>query len=377
MALLAIPIVAVSCATQPPEADEPAFATEPVAPSPRLEIRWRESVDTAVAWAYRDRQYAAPALLRTADRRELLVGTDSGWLYRYRASDAKMRWRRDLGGPIHATPAPTDDRIFVGTLHGTLYALDRKTGETDWKIENDREIESQPAVADGLVFYTTNAGRLVAADVTSGEVAWEYSRSTPKEFTIKGSGTPVVHGHTVYCGFADGVVAALDTRSGAQRWLADVTGGKTEYTDVDGPVFVRDDRVYVASYGSGVAALDRNTGSAVWSHPFENIAAAVMAERSIYITLATGRVVGLDAETGESKWGFRMANNLPVDISQAGSYLFVSTGNGPMYVLDRATGYPMLKWNPSSGVNAPVTFSETAGYMLSNKGYLYSFQVAY
>jgi outer membrane protein assembly factor BamB len=370
-------VTVAGCATYPSEGSRPAFNTDPVAPTPKFDIQWRRGVDTSVVGAFRDRQYAAPAVMRGSERRDLVVGTDSGHLFRLRASDAKQRWRREVDGPIHGTPATTGGAVFAGTLHGTLYAVDRQSGEVDWKIENDRGIEASPAASEGLVFYTTNAGDLVAVDGESGEEVWSYSRDIPKEFTIKGSGTPVVAGDNVYAGFADGTVAAIGKTTGEVLWETNVAGTETEFTDVDGPVFVEGNRLYVASYGAGLTALNRTSGETLWSRAFENVSSATYAEGTVYLTIATGRVVALDAEDGTGRWGFKMSEHLPVDIEPTGHYLFVSTGDGPLYVLDRVTGYPLRKWTPSSGINTAVAFSDDATYALSNNGYLYRLSLAF
>ncbi len=370
-------VTIAGCATTPVEGSSPAFSTDPVAPTPKFNIQWRRGVDTSVVGAFRDRQYAAPAMMRTSDRRDLVVGTDAGDLARLRASDAKQRWRRELDGPIHGTPAVTGSTIYAGTLHGTLYAVDRQSGEVDWQLENDRGIEARPATSEGLVFYTTNAGQLVAVDRKSGEEVWSYSRDIPKEFTIKGSGKPVVSGDNVYTGFADGTIAAIGKTTGEVLWETNVAGTETDFTDVDGPVLIEGNRLYVASYGAGITVLNRRSGETLWSRAFENVSAATYAEGTVYLTVATGRVVALDAENGAGRWGFQMSEHLPVDIAPTGHYLFVSTGDGPLYVLDRITGYPLRTWNPSSGINTAVAISDRATYALSNNGYLYSLRLAF
>lgn len=368
---------ATSCAPDVETSPKPAFHTEPVAPKPRLQVDWRKHVDEPAVSNYRPRQYAGPAVERTSNHREVFVGTDEGRLYRLRAGDGRVRWEIALDGPVHATPTAEGDRVYVGTTHGTFYAVDRNSGSIDWKVENDREIESSAAVGDGIVFYTTNAGRLVAVDASSGEPAWNYSRSIPEEFTIQGSGTPVVRGHTVYCGFSDGTIAALDSRSGRKNWVADVSSGKTDFTDVDEPVLIREDRIFAVSYGAGLSALDRQSGTVQWTRAFENVAGASYAGETVYLALASGRVVAVGSEDGASKWGFSMDKRFPVDLVSTGGYLFVSTANGPLYTLDRATGYPLETWKPSSGLNTAVAFSDRAGFLLSNRGYLYRFRVAY
>jgi len=378
-ATVSLVLVALSMSGCAPdvENEDPAFSTEPSAPTPRLLIDWRKNVDEPAVSGYRPRQFAPPGTARSADQREVLVGTDDGRLYRMRAGDGKVQWEISLDGPIYSAPVAEEDRVYVGTTHGTFYAVDRSSGSVDWKVENDREIESAAAVGDGLVYYTTNAARLVAVDASSGEPAWEYSRSVPEEFTIQGSGSPVVSDRTVYAGFPDGTVASLEAQSGRKNWVTDVSSGKTDFTDVDTPVMVENDRVYAVSYGAGPSALDRETGSVIWSRQFENVADAVYAEETLYLAIASGRIAALDAEEGRPKWGFSMDERLPVDLAAVSAYVLVATSNGPLYTIDRATGYPLSKWRPSDGMNAGVTFTDRAGFVLSNRGYLYRFRLAY
>jgi len=197
-------------------------------------------------------------------------------------------------------------------------------------------------------------------------------RETGDELTVA-----VIAGETVYCGFADGTLAALDLASGDTRWTSDLTEGESDFTDIDEPVVVEDNRVYALSHGVGMFALDRRTGNPVWRTSLQNAASYVLHENSIYVAVATGRVLALDTEDGEGEWSFKLETYLPVELSPAGPYLLVSTSSGPLYVLDRETGYPFSTWKPSSGFNTPVVLTSHAGYLFSNRGYLYSFRLAY
>jgi outer membrane protein assembly factor BamB len=371
-------MVSTGCETAPPpKAVSKSFRAEPFATQPRLDVTWRHPVDVFDIGELESRQFAPPALHRSADRWEVFVGTDSGEVLRYRGSDGTLKWRRRVDGPVHASAAVTKQRVFVGTLHGMLYAIDRTSGEVDWKASFDRGIESAPAAAGSKVFAATNRDQLVALDASSGERLWSYERETPEEFTVKGSGTPVVQGETVYCGFADGTLAALSVGSGEVRWTSNLSEGEAEFADVDAPVTIEGDRIYALSYGVGMFALDRKTGRPVWRTPLENAAAYTLRDGTLYVAIATGRVIALDADDGKGEWSFDMETYQPVDLSIAGPYVFVSTGEGPLYVLDRESGYPFSTWNPSNGFSTPVVFSSRFGYLLSNRGYLYSFRVAY
>lgn len=368
----------ISCAAfEPSDRKVSAYRTEPAAEAPRIDVDWRRSVDDQQVGDYRPRQFASPTIVRGRDSRDLVVGTDAGRVYRLRAADGRVEWTHDVDGAVHAAPAASRRRVLVGTVSGALHAFDRASGEELWQRDYEYGLESPPALVDGDVYFTTNKGQLIAADGETGEERWTYSRSTPKEFTMKGSGTPRVADGTVYCGFADGKLVALDADSGDEQWVADAAGGEIDFGDVDAPVFIGDDRVFATSYGGGIGAFRRNGGSPVWNRNFENVSGVDRGGSTLYAAIATGRVVALDVEDGSSIWGFEFQNDLPVEVTVAGPYLFVATGSGPLYVLDRQTGYPLLRWRPSPGFNTAPVFSRRGGYVMTNKGYVYGFRLAY
>lgn len=354
-----------------------AYRTEPAAEAPRIDVDWRRGLDVQEVGDYRPRQFASPTLVRGRESRDLVVGTDDGTVFRLEAASGEIQWEKTVDGAVHASPAASSQRVVAGTVSGSVHAFDRGSGEEIWQQSYDYGVESPPTIADGIVYLTTNAGRMIALDASTGKEEWTYSRSTPKEFTIKGAGTPRVVDDTVYCGFADGKLVALNVDSGDERWVADAAGGEVEFADVDAPVFVGEDRVYATSYGGGIGAFRRKGGGPVWSRTFENVSGVDRGGSTLYAAIATGRVVALDVEDGSSVWGFEFQNDLPVEVTVAGPYLFVATGSGPLYVLDRQTGYPLLRWRPSPGFNTEPVFSRRGGYVMTNKGYVYGFRLAY
>src|SRR3954462_1288725 len=74
---------------------------------------------------------------------------------------------------------------------------------------------------------------------------------------------PAVVGHTLYMGWGDGRIYALDARTGETRWVSDpaVTAGAAVH---DGPA-VADGKVIFGDYQGSLHALDADTGRQVWS----------------------------------------------------------------------------------------------------------------
>lgn len=365
----------VGCAPTARTSKKSASDVEPFATQPHLKLSWRRALDAPDTWAYKPREYSTPHYRKATD--ELFVGTDSGRLFKVRGGDGKILWDSKLKGGIHAEPAYGDSRVYVGTLGGRFYALDESDGTVIWETDVDGSVESRAAFAQGRVFYTTSNDELVAVDAATGKRLWNYRRPTPEYFTIKETGKVVVDKDAVYCGFSDGVLAALQIDTGEEIWKSNLSGGKTEFVDVDESAILAGSRIYAASYDGGIYAIDKSSGEHIWHRELTGITDVVYAEDKLYVATANGRVVEIDTDEGTPRWGFHFKEQSPVAMTATRLYLFVATASGPMYALDRITGYPLMTWDPSSGFNTRVVLGSSAAFAYSNRGYLYGFDVAY
>ncbi|MFP4598691.1 MAG: PQQ-binding-like beta-propeller repeat protein [Persicimonas sp.] len=374
LSALVLSVALVGCAPAGPP-DEAGLGVEPFATRPHLNIRWRQLLNPSETFEYRPREYAQPHYRPRSD--EMFVGTDEGTIFKVRGGDGKLLWEKQLDGSIHAEPVFGDGRVYVGTLDGHFYALDEGSGEIIWHNENGAAIEAQAAFAEGRVFYSTTDNVLIAADAATGKSLWDQRRSVPEYFTLKGTSYPVADDGVVYAGFADGVMAAFQLDTGDVLWRSDLSGGKTEFIDVDVEPILAGSRIYSASYDGGLYAVDRDTGEYIWRRPMGGVADVIYGEDELYVASASGRVMEVNAEDGEPSWSFRLEEHTPVALTATRLYVFVSSSSGPIYVLDRASGMPLVTWNPSTGFNAKVVIGREQAFAFSNKGYLYGLDVAY
>ncbi|AWV89373.1 PQQ-binding-like beta-propeller repeat protein [Bradymonas sediminis] len=352
-----------------------ASGVEPFAVQPHFSVKWRRGIDAPPHWSVKPREFSTPLYRSETD--EVYVGSDAGSLFKMRGGNGEVLWTASLDGAVHGSVVYGGGRVYVGTLGGKFYALNEATGEVEWELELDGSIESTAVYAEERVFFTTSKDILTAADAATGKQLWTYGRSTPEYFTIKGSGDPVVEDGVVYCGFGDGVLAALQLDSGDMIWESDLSGGKTEFVDVDGHVTVSGSRVYAASYDGGVYAIDKSDGTHIWKRPMSGVADLVYGERTLYVATASGRVTALEAEDGSPAWSYKFEDEAPVAITATQLYLFISTAQGPLYTLDRLTGFPFMTWNPSNGFNTPMVLSKNGGFAYSNRGFLYHLDIAF
>src|SRR5581483_9805421 len=126
-----------------------------------------------------------------------------------------------------------------------------------------------------------------------------------------------VLGNTVYLQDSNGMVVALDARTGARRWSSTPRGFNI------GPfgVALGDGRVYADDGASGVVALDAKTGKQVWTR-----------------SLSTTKTIGIDIQPTVFG-GMVFVATVPVSLRG----IYTAGDRGILYALDDATG--ALRWS--------------------------------
>lgn len=364
LAALPLALLLTGCAqlgkVDPPGRHAATFNARAVASRPHLVHVWATDLHPQAPWDYYNQEYATPLYLARAD--DIIAPTSDGYVTRVRAGSGEVVWRAPVLHPdtkrpaaIHADPAMSETHLFVGTMSASVHALRLATGEVDWSLRTEDAVESAVVEHEGRLFFADSREIFYAVDAATGKLLWRYQRRAPEGFTVKGSCTPVPDGDAVYCGFADGSLVALQVDSGDLIWSVNLGDDRSEFTDVDMPVIIADDRLYVGSYAGGFYAVDRAEGTIIWRAPIDSVSRAVMHRGLIYVASAQGRVVALDPQTRQFVWGYRFKQDTPVELVPHGPYLLVSTSSGPLVALDTASGRPLMRWNPSHGFNtAPL-----------------------
>lgn len=131
-----------------------------------------------------------------------------------------------------------------------------------WRFEAGGPIVSSPVIQDGRVFFGCDDGLVRALEVKTGKLLWSYKTEDVVE------APPMVCGDTVYVGSCDFFLYALDVETGKLRWKFE-TGDKI----VGGacPVqFGSDLRVLCGSYDTKLYCLDSATGKEIWHYTTAN-----------------------------------------------------------------------------------------------------------
>ena len=270
---------------------------------------------------------------------------------------------------------------------------------------NNNRTEVSPVVVDG-VMYVTEANNVTALDIHTGRSLWSWTRPIPKDLQTIGFGRTnrgvAVIDELVVVGTLDAHLVALDAKTGAVRWDAEVADYRVGHCITGAPIAI-DGKVFTGISGGEagirgfVDAYDAKSGKRVWrfwtipgpgepGHDTWKGDAWKTGGGSTWVSgtydpelklvywgvgnpgpdwngdsrvgdnLYTCSLVALDADTGKLRWHFQFtphdehdwdATEIPVLINatvrgQQRKLIAMANRNGFYYLLDRITGEFLL-----------------------------------
>jgi quinohemoprotein ethanol dehydrogenase len=273
-------------------------------------------------------------------------------------------WTVDLGAETaKGPPVVADGMMFLAADGGHLTALDPVTGKTIWTmLPRGPGIDARNrglAVGDGKVVVGLTDGSIMAVDEKTGRFAWStYIGDGPARFGMFVSAAPMIANGLVIGGLASGDagirgrLVALDVKTGKLKW---------QFDTIPGPGQTGHD-----TWPEGDAW--KNGGAGVWMVPSvdpdlglvyfgtSNASPQYGGEVRPGNNLYTATAVALDLETGKEKWHFQVLHHDiwegdlgtpmvlydPIIDGKPRKAVAVLRTDGELFVLDRATGEPLI-----------------------------------
>ncbi len=231
----------------------------------------------------------------------------------------RTRWTARVGPVGFGGPTAADGRVFVGTTRQSVIGINGRTGSQSWTVKTDGAVNTAPAVAGDRVFVVSENrqnGRATLYALRAGGCGspscrplWTFS---PPGIAV-GTSAPAVNGSTVFVGFGDRGVRALDAATGRVRWTGNV---RSLFSPRTSPA-VTGNELYVVDGIGGVYRLDATSGRRVWDYQFPATvtsgAPLVVTARPpiVYVGLDDGTIAAIQADTGHLRWQTR-AGSAPI-----------------------------------------------------------------
>lgn len=282
----------------------------------------------------------------------LVIGADD-WAY-YGITPPRgdagpqVKWRFQTQGTLITSPAvDADGTVFVASMDGNVYALvpPEQAGQpvtVRWTFSSgDRDdkggFENAPVIDDaGTLYIAANNGILYALDTKTGQVQWSFdgvARSGYRTFAIFSS-VAVGPDRTIHFGGKNGVLYALrESRgffsTGAQVvWRYNLGAGiqSSPLRAADGTIYLGDEKGMLHAVR---APTSGEWSTPLWTFPTKGVvisSAALGADGTLYTASMDGTAYAFhDTKTGKSSHG-------PLSGTWYGTYRD-SGGKGKMIVV--------------------------------------------
>jgi len=223
-----------------------------------------------------------------------------------------------------------------------------------WTFHGRSLLEFPPAVAYNRLYVASNEGIVFAIDAKSGKGAWHYSSRRCV------AASPAVWEHLVFETFlnappcntkrtnVDGLVVALDAKTGKIRWRRTIGPSESSPLVANGLVYVGDWRGFLYAFAA-------RTGKRLWSYRTgaQVKGAVAVSGRRLYVGSYDGHVYALYARTGRLIWRAsgqpRLGGHGEFYSTPAAAYgrVYIGSTDGKVYSFGAASG--KLRWSQSTG----------------------------
>lgn len=215
------------------------------------------------------------------------------------------RWEHGTGSTSFSQPVCDSSRLYLGTDDGTMLALDTKTGEQCWVFETDprSRIRLVPTVESGVLYFGTAGGQFYAVEVETGRLRW---KGEVKSWV---TGSPVVRGGVVFLSCYDGEISALSP--GGQVLWRHSAGGEF----INTPLALAGDLVVYGTMSGSVVAVDSASGAQRWLQATAGWVSGLALDTATGALVVSsvgpraGGIYRLSTEKGEVVWRYSSKDN--------------------------------------------------------------------
>ena len=184
------------------------------------------------------------------------------------AADADSAWS-SYGGTLANTRYSALDQINDRNVSGLKVAYSLQLGSLSGQ-------ESTPIVIDDTMYVASSFGpqNLFAIDARTGEIKWQYHSEMPDDVWAYACCDPVTRGvaydsGTVFVGRLDGLLAALDAKTGKELWRSKIVDYKDGATITSPPIYAHG--ILITGYAGGelgvrgaLVGIEARSGKELW-----------------------------------------------------------------------------------------------------------------
>lgn len=194
------------------------------------------------------------------------VGSNRGYSDRSGVPEvAGFYWKFPTNDPVDASPIIRGDAVYVGSANETFYGIDTGRGTAFLTVDTGGIIDAPASFGTGEVGEAGGSEPLIFFGSRDGNV-YAYQASTAAQLWVRqvspaGAGPTFSIGDKVFALTNDGLVVALNSRTGDEVWRFPAEGEASDLGELSQPPAYADGTLYVAGEGGRLVALNVEDGS--------------------------------------------------------------------------------------------------------------------
>ena len=286
----------------------------------------------------------------------------------------KNESKHNIGGGI----VIYKNSLIINSPYGQILSLEVLTGEINWKINVDSPIRSAPTIFENKSLSLTSSNKLYVLNADSGDLLWQH-QGIFNNTTLIDSPKIAVDENIVIVPYSNGEFFALNLNNGKEIWrnsfidleLRETTNA---FSDIDAFPVIKKDIVIITSAIGKLFAVNKKTGSKLWTRDISSTQTPLVNGNSIFIVNKNEEIICLNILDGGTRWTLPIDDELsdykkyiwlpPILIN---SNLMIVGGNKKLIVIDTYTGaIDKVKNIPNFPASSPILVNKIPYLMLRN-----------
>ncbi len=268
-----------------------------------------------------DSSFVAPLAYR--DHR-VYVGDLDGLFYCLDASSGRVLWTHQSDAEIDGGAGFYQQNVLFTSQDGGLYCLDATSGKRQWKFSIENQIRCSLTIVQGHAFLAGCDAKLHIVDLTRGKETGVVDIEAPTGVT------PAASGNDIFFGTEGSVFFCVDWRHAKIKWTF---RDPKRHNSIRCSAALTDKYVVFGSRSTRVYAVARENGRLTWQFVSRHHvdAAPLVAGERIFIATTGGHLMALDTRTGNKRWDFEAGDSFSASPIAAAGRLVAACTDGTIY----------------------------------------------
>jgi outer membrane protein assembly factor BamB/tRNA A-37 threonylcarbamoyl transferase component Bud32 len=289
------------------------------------------------------------------------IGSYDHNMYALEADNGNFIWKYAAEGGIVSKPAIYDNKVFFGSTDQYVHAISCRNGKKVWVQSTDGAIYSSPVIEEGHLFIGSDDEYLHVLNIMAGREAWSVNLGS----SVRSS--PIVENELVYVGSENGDIQCYDF-SGNIKWRANAKRAVT------GSPHYSENVIYITSLDGVLYAIDAKSGWVIWRFRMDSgsICTPTTHENHIYVGATDNTFYCVNIKSTKKVWSFDTDNQINSSPVYYKGAVYFCNVDGMVFSLHAGSGRLRWKYQTEAAITGSPIIVNDILYIGSTDNKIYA-----